>query len=117
MTLLNFADLIGKFLDRPEVGGGRAVWVVPGMLPVLQGLERDSVGTSKDGLAHAKSFPDRFRIGKPDDRSAACVGLALDMRDDLLHARDKLTVEIRECRVLDPDVAFPVQRDRPAPER
>jgi hypothetical protein len=81
VALLRFANLFGKFLNRPKVGGGRAVWVMPALLPVLQRLERDSVGARKYGLAHAKSFADRFRIGKLYDRSAAFVGLAVDLRD------------------------------------
>jgi hypothetical protein len=38
VTLLRFADLIGKFLNRPKVGGSRSVWIVAALLPVLQGL-------------------------------------------------------------------------------
>ena len=97
VTLLRFADLIGKFLNRPKVGGTRAVWVVPALLPVLQGLQRDSVSARKFGLAHAKSFPDRFRISKLNDRRAALVGLPADMCNSFLHACDKLLVEIRKC--------------------
>ncbi|MGA7502181.1 MAG: hypothetical protein WBX00_36270 [Isosphaeraceae bacterium] len=97
MTLLRFADLIGKFLNRPKVGGSRAIWIVAALLPVLQGLERDSVGARKNGLAHAKLFPDRFCVGKLNDRRAAVVGLAVDMCNDFLHACDKLLVEIRKC--------------------
>jgi Protein of unknown function (DUF1501) len=68
MTLLRFSDLIGKFLNRPKVGGSRAVWVVPALLPVLQGLERDSVSARKYRLAHAKSFPDRTTRVRVRDR-------------------------------------------------
>jgi len=35
VTLLRFADLIGKFLNRPKVGGSRSVWIVAALLPVL----------------------------------------------------------------------------------
>jgi hypothetical protein len=88
VTLLRFADLIGKFLNRPEVGGSRAVRIVAALLPVLQGLDRDSVGARKRGLAHAKPFPNRFCIGKLNDRCAAAVWRAVDMCNDFLHARD-----------------------------
>jgi hypothetical protein len=33
VTPLRFSDLIGKLLNFPQVGGGRAVWVVPELLP------------------------------------------------------------------------------------
>jgi hypothetical protein len=97
MTLLRLPDLIGKFLNHPPVDGSRAVWVVPALLPVLQGLQRDSVSARKYRLAHARSLPDRFRIGKLNGRRAALVGLPVDMCNDFLHACDKLLVEIREC--------------------
>ena len=77
VTLLRFADLIGKFFNRPKVGGSRTVRVVPSLFPVLQGLKRDSVSARKYGLAHAKSFPDRFCIGKLNDSRAAFVGRPL----------------------------------------
>ncbi len=80
VTLLHFADLIGKFLNRPEIGRGSAIWVVPALRPMLQGLERDSEGSRKHGLAHAKPLSDRFRISKLNDRSAGLVELAVDMR-------------------------------------
>jgi hypothetical protein len=64
VTVLRFADLIGKSLNRPKVSGSGAVWIVAALLPMLQGLNRDSISARKRGLAHAKPFPDRFRVGK-----------------------------------------------------
>ena len=106
VTLLRFENLIGEFLDRPEVSGRRAVWIMAALFPVLQRLERDSVSTRKSGLAHAKLFPDRFGIGVLNDCHASFVRVTLDMRNDFLHARDEFFIEFRECARLPAHLRF-----------
>jgi hypothetical protein len=81
VTLLRLAYLFGKLLDCPKKGRSGAVGIVAALLPMLQSLNRDSEGARKRGLAHAKSFPDRFGIGKFNDGFAAIIGGAGNVRD------------------------------------
>src|SRR5271166_1611354 len=97
VTLLRFADLIGKFLNRPKVGGSRAVWIVAALLPVLQGLERDSVGARKKRLGSCQAFPGSLLRRQTQRPSRGRCWARVDMCNDFLHACDKLLVEIREC--------------------
>jgi hypothetical protein len=66
------------------------------LLPVPQCLDSNPISTRKRGLAHAELFPNRLGVSKLNDRRSTDVGCSANMRNDLLHARDKLLVEIRK---------------------